>query len=127
MTNVGFEVGAGDRVVGTATSYGLDDREVGVRVPVGSRSFLHVVQTGSGVHTTSYQIGAGALPPGVKRPGREAEQSPPTSAEVMKMWIYTSTPHTPSWRSVLSAEHRDFTLGLRFSTELYYILRYNAV
>jgi hypothetical protein len=23
----------------------------------------------------------------------------PTSAEVTKMWIYTSTPHTPSWRS----------------------------
>jgi hypothetical protein len=22
-----------------------------------------------------------------------------TSAEVKKMWIYTSTPHTPSWRS----------------------------
>jgi hypothetical protein len=28
-----------DSVVGIATSYGLDDREVGVRVPVGSRSF----------------------------------------------------------------------------------------
>jgi hypothetical protein len=26
-----------DSSVGTATSYGLDDREVGVRVPVGSR------------------------------------------------------------------------------------------
>jgi hypothetical protein len=32
----------------------------------------------------------GALSPGVKRPGREADQSPPTSAEVKKMWIYTS-------------------------------------
>jgi hypothetical protein len=40
----------------------------------------------------------GALSPGVKRPGREVDHSP-TSAEVMKMWIYTSTPHTPSWRS----------------------------
>jgi hypothetical protein len=29
---------------------------------------------------------------GVKRPGREADHSPPTSAEVKKMWIYTSTP-----------------------------------
>jgi hypothetical protein len=28
-----------DSVVGIATSYGLDDREVGVRVPVGSRIF----------------------------------------------------------------------------------------
>jgi hypothetical protein len=33
-----------------------------------------------------------ALSPGVKRPGREADHSPPTSAEVKKTWIYTSTP-----------------------------------
>jgi hypothetical protein len=33
----------------------------------------------------------GALHPGVKRPGREADNSPPTSAEVKKTWIYTST------------------------------------
>jgi hypothetical protein len=29
-----------DSVVGTATTYGLDDREVGARVPVGSRIFF---------------------------------------------------------------------------------------
>jgi hypothetical protein len=41
--------------VGIATGYGLDDQWVGVRVPVGKRIFsLHVVQTGSGVHPTSY-------------------------------------------------------------------------
>jgi hypothetical protein len=34
----------------------------------------------------------GALSSGVKRPGREADHSPPTSAEVMKTWVYTSTP-----------------------------------
>jgi hypothetical protein len=34
----------------------------------------------------------GALFPGVKQPGREADQSPLNSAEVKKMWIYTSTP-----------------------------------
>jgi hypothetical protein len=34
----------------------------------------------------------GALSPGVKRSGREAEQSSPTSAEVKKTCIYTSTP-----------------------------------
>jgi hypothetical protein len=33
-----------------------------------------------------------ALSPGVKRPGREADHSPPTSAEVKKTWIYTFTP-----------------------------------
>jgi hypothetical protein len=53
---------------------------------------LHVVQIGSGVHPTSYTMGTGSSFPGVKRPGREADHSPPTSAEVNKMWIYTSTP-----------------------------------
>jgi hypothetical protein len=55
-------------------------------------SLLHIVQTGSGVHPTSYKMGTGGSFPGVKRPGREADHSPPTSAEVNKMWIYTSTP-----------------------------------
>jgi hypothetical protein len=32
-------------------------------------------------------------------PGREADHSPPTSAEIKKIWIYTSTPHKPSWCS----------------------------
>jgi hypothetical protein len=31
-----------------------------------------------------------ALSPGVKRQGRETDHSPPTGAEVKKMWIYTS-------------------------------------
>jgi hypothetical protein len=34
----------------------------------------------------------GALSPGVKRSGREADHSPPISAEVKRTWIYTSTP-----------------------------------
>jgi hypothetical protein len=34
----------------------------------------------------------GALSPGVKRSGREADHWPPTSAEVKKTWVYTSTP-----------------------------------
>jgi hypothetical protein len=33
----------------------------------------------------------GALSPGIKQPGSEADHSP-TGAEVKKMWIYTSTP-----------------------------------
>jgi hypothetical protein len=41
---------------------------------------------------------AEALSPGVKQPEREADHLPPTSAEVKNTWIYTSTPHTSSWR-----------------------------
>jgi hypothetical protein len=33
-----------------------------------------------------------ALSLGVKRPGREADHSPPSSAEVKNAWNYTSTP-----------------------------------
>jgi hypothetical protein len=36
--------------------------------------------------------GGGGLSPAVKHPRREADHSPPTSAEVKKTWIYTSTP-----------------------------------
>jgi hypothetical protein len=34
----------------------------------------------------------GALSLGLKRPGREADHSPPSSAEVKNAWSYTSTP-----------------------------------
>jgi hypothetical protein len=38
------------------------------------------------------QWGTGPLTSAVKRPGREADHSPPASAEVNKTWIYTATP-----------------------------------
>jgi hypothetical protein len=83
-----------DSSVGIVTGYGLDDqrgREFESRE--GKRfSLLHIVQTGSGVHPTSYKMGTGGSFPGIKRQGRETDHSPPTSAEVKKMWIYTSTP-----------------------------------
>jgi hypothetical protein len=42
-----------DGAVGISTGYGMDDRGVGVRVPVGTRVLLlHVVQTGSGANPT---------------------------------------------------------------------------
>jgi hypothetical protein len=72
---------------------GWTTKRSGVRVPVGYKcSLLHIVQTGSGVHPTSYKMGTGGSFPGVKQQGREADHSPPTSAEVKKIWIYTSTP-----------------------------------
>jgi hypothetical protein len=77
--------GSRGSVAGVATRYGLDDRGIGVRVPVGLRIFLlHVVQTGSGVHLTSYPMCTGALSPGVKRPGREFDHLPPANTEVKK-------------------------------------------
>jgi hypothetical protein len=49
------------------------------------KNFLQVFQTGSGVHPTSYQMGTGALSPGVKRPGPEADHLHLISAEVNKI------------------------------------------
>jgi hypothetical protein len=69
-------------VVGIATGYGLDDREVGVRVPVRLRIFS----------SPRRRDRLWALSLGVNRPGREAGHSPPTGAEIKKMWSYTSTP-----------------------------------
>jgi hypothetical protein len=40
-----------------------------------------------------------ALSPGVKRQRCEVDHPASTSAEVKNMWIFTSTPHTPLWRS----------------------------
>jgi hypothetical protein len=55
-------------------------------------SLLHVVQTGSGAHPAFYLVGAGGSFPGLKRQWREADHSPPASAEIKKMWICTSSP-----------------------------------
>jgi hypothetical protein len=96
-----------DSVIGVATSYGPGDQGFGVRVPVGDElSVHHFVQTGSEVHPTSYLMGTGGFSPGVKRSVREAEHSPPASAEVMKMWAYTYTTHRPSWRSAYLVKYR---------------------
>jgi hypothetical protein len=41
------------------------------------------------------------LSPGVKRPGREADHSPPSSAEVKNSGVVPPLPHTTSWRGTL--------------------------
>jgi hypothetical protein len=59
-------------------------------------SLFRVVDTGSGVSQPPIQWAPGALYPGVKRQGREADHSPPATAEVKKILIHTFTPHMPS-------------------------------
>jgi hypothetical protein len=65
--------------------YGLDDRAIGVRSPAGAKDFSSIlcVQTGSEAHSASCAMGTGGPFPGGKaRPGRDADHSPPASAEV---------------------------------------------
>jgi hypothetical protein len=61
-------------------------------------SLHHRIQTGSEANPASYPVGTGVLSPEVKRPWREADHSPPSSAKVKNAWRYTSTPNTFSWR-----------------------------
>jgi hypothetical protein len=68
--------------VGIAAGYGLDDQEVGVRVPVGARIFLFSTASRTTLGSTQPPI---QWVPGVKWPGREADKSPPANAEVKKM------------------------------------------
>jgi hypothetical protein len=67
------------------------------RIPVGAR-FSAPVQTGPGVHPTSYKMGTGSFP-GVKRPGGGVDDPLPSSAEVtgrVQLYIYSSS--GPPWR-----------------------------
>jgi hypothetical protein len=77
-----------DSSVSTALGSGLDDRGSMVRFPAGAGNFSlhHRVQNGYGAYPASYQWVPEALSVGVKRPGREADHSPPSSAEV-KGWV----------------------------------------
>jgi hypothetical protein len=81
-----------NKAVCIATGFGLDGREVVVRFPaVAKFSNINLVHTVSGAHPAYYAMGTGDSFPEVKWSGREADYSPPTSAEVKKVWIYTST------------------------------------
>jgi hypothetical protein len=73
-----------DSSVGVALGYGLDVRGSRVRFPAGTGNFsLHYrVQNGSGAHQASYPVGKRGSFPGIKRSGREADHSPPSSVEV---------------------------------------------
>jgi hypothetical protein len=82
-----------DSVVGIATGYRLDDRGFGVSSPVMVKNFLYSTSSPTlGTNQPPNKWITGALSTGAKRQGREADHSPPISAEVKKMWIYTSTP-----------------------------------
>jgi hypothetical protein len=71
----------------TATGWTAGDRFPAEGI--GFFFFAPVVQT----HSASYSVGTGAYFPGVKRPGREADHSLPSTAEVKKGGAITPLPH----------------------------------
>jgi hypothetical protein len=80
-----------DGSVGIALGYGLDDRCSRVRFPAGMGIFLFTAASRTALEPTQPPIQwvPRALSLEVKRPAREADHSPPFSANE---WSYTSTP-----------------------------------
>jgi hypothetical protein len=83
-----------DSVVGMETGYGLNNLGVGVKSPGKVNNSLISTSSRPALGSTQplIQWAQWTLSTGVKRSRREADHSPPASAEVRKMWIYISTP-----------------------------------
>jgi hypothetical protein len=68
-------------------------------------SLFHIVQTGSGAHLAFNSMGTGVIYCGVRRLGRDVDHSPPSSADAMNEWSFTSAPRT----CLLEMGRRKFT------------------
>jgi hypothetical protein len=86
---------------GMALGYEMDDR--GFESRQGLRIFLYTTASRPVLGPTQppVQWVTGALSLGIKRQDREADHSPPSSAEVKNGWSYTSTPQYAFMRSCL--------------------------
>jgi hypothetical protein len=86
---IGYQIHNLDSSVGIALGYGVlgfdSRRRLGIFLTTASR-------TTPGPTWPPIQWVPGALSLGVKRLGREADHSPPSSFEVKNAWSYTSTP-----------------------------------
>ena len=79
-----------DSSVGIATRHELDSPGIETRWG----RYSAPVQTGPGAHPASYTV----VLPGVKRPGRGVNHSPPSSADVKeRVELYLHSPSGPSW------------------------------
>jgi hypothetical protein len=86
-------------VVGIATGYGLDGPGIESRW---GRDFPHLSRPALGP-TQPPVHGYRVFPGGKERRGRDADPSPPSSAEVIKEHNYTSTP--PTGRTACTEPH----------------------
>jgi hypothetical protein len=75
---------------GITPGYGLDDRGCESRQGLGI--FLFTTESRPALRPTRSSSQRGALSLGVRRSGREADHSPPSSVEFKNRWSYTFTP-----------------------------------
>jgi hypothetical protein len=108
-----------DSSVGIALGYGLDDRSSRVRFLAGVGIFLFTTASWTALRPTYHPIRRvpGALSLEVKQLGREADHSPPSSAEV-KEWVelYLHSLNTPPWRGSQLKIREIFTFTLSYSS-----------
>jgi hypothetical protein len=93
-----------DSSVSITTGYGLDGR----RSILGKGEiflFSTASRAAQGSAQPPIQWVSGAVSPGVKRPGREADNSPPSSADVKNCGAIPPLHHTHSWHSVYLIKH----------------------
>jgi hypothetical protein len=86
--------------------------------------FTTVSRTALGPTQPPIQWVPGALSLGVKQPGREADHSPPSSAEVKECAeLYLHSPNTPPWRGAQLKHRTTLPLPLPFtlSALIYYL------
>jgi hypothetical protein len=103
--------------------YGLDDRGSRVRFPAeaGNFSLHHRVQNGSGAHPASSPISIMGSFPGVKQPGREADHSSPSSAEIKEcVELYLHSPNMPSWHGAQLSTRTTLPLPRKFGSQYSY-------
>jgi hypothetical protein len=68
---------------------------IGFRIPAGAGnvSLRHRVHTSAGAHSFSYRMGNGGSFPGLKRPERKVDHTPPSSAEAKEcVELYLHSP-----------------------------------
>jgi hypothetical protein len=87
-----FSVHGPRQLSGIALGYELDVRGFESRQRLGIFLYITASRLSLGPTQPPVQWVTGTLPLEVKRPGREADHSPPSSAEVKNAWSYTSTP-----------------------------------
>jgi hypothetical protein len=100
-----------DNSLSIVTGYGWDDR---ISDPRTDRIFsaCRHVQTSYGAHTSFYEIGIGGSYVGDVSNEREHYHSLPSRAEVMKSWLYTSTPPYAFLAFVFNYPQRTFYISL---------------
>jgi hypothetical protein len=96
--------------------YGLDNRGFESTQRLGILLFTTASRPALGPNQPPIQWVPGAFSPGVKRPGREADHSPPSTAEVKEcVELYLHCPNTPTRRDAQLMHTDNFTFTFIFT------------